>query len=65
MVQLMHVAIERRPVNEAVDEIEVRLAIDGNQHKQRHEPDRMVGKADGRRVAVGLAPQRRDLPSGP
>lgn len=61
MVNRMNPAIQRTPMNEAMDDEEMRFVPDRHHKSQKAQQDRVIAKGSPRHVAVGIEPQDQDL----
>ena len=65
VMQLVHRAIERRPMNQPVHDVEMELAEQRDQQHEQHEPHRVGMPIEVRDDAVGEGPEGHRLVGGP
>ena len=65
VVQVVDVAVERPPVQQAMDEVAVNLAPHGDCQEDQGEGHRLGPPVEPDNETVGVAPQHEDLVGGP
>ena len=65
MVQVVHVFIERLPMDEPMHPVEMKFAPEGDDEKPRHKPDRIPRPFEPWDVTIGEEPHREDFVAGP
>ena len=57
VVQVVNPGIERLPVDEAVDPVEVEIPKQRDYHKQSKEPNGMIAPSNCRQISIRIGPQ--------
>jgi len=65
MMEIMHVAVERLPVNEAMHPVKMKFAPEGDEEKPEHKITGVAAPFETRDVMISVEPESADFVSGP